>query len=126
MPISKVRINIPKNPSEKISLAQKVNVKHVADGDASPLKLLQANSWDTVGPAADECFIVHGQAEEMSRKAEELYRKRDALLLKIDDALKSSRNLLMGVYRSEPKKLGEWGFEVDDTPRPAKAKKPQV
>ena len=126
MPNPKIRINIPKNPAEKIALAQKVNGKHVADGNTSPLKLMQGNSWDTVGPVADECYHVHGQAEEMSRKAEELYRQRDAMLLKIDDALKSSRDLLMGVYRSEPKKLGEWGFEVDDTPRPAKAKKPQV
>ena len=93
MPNPKIRINIPKNPAEKIALAQKVNGKHVADGNTSPLKLMQGNSWDTLGPVADECYHVHGQAEEMSRKAEELYRKRDALLLKIDDALKSSRNI---------------------------------
>ena len=39
----------------------------------------------------------------------------------IDVVLKQSRDVLSGIYRSDPRKMGDFGFEVDDS---AKAKKP--
>lgn len=118
----KIRIKIPIKPVEIIALAKRVDVKHLADGTSSPLNIMQTNSWGTVGPIATECMNIHLEAEEYSRKAEELYDKRDTMLKQIDDAVKASRDLLIGLYRNEPKKLGEWGFEVDDSPRQPKAK----
>jgi hypothetical protein len=47
------------------------------------------------------------------------YRERDAMLKPISETVKASRDLLMGVYRSSPKKLGEWGFMVSDNPSKA-------
>ena len=46
---------------------------------------------------------------------EAAYRERDLLIPAIDEALKSSRNLLKALYSKNPKRLSEWGFEVDDT-----------
>ncbi|MEI6061489.1 MAG: hypothetical protein WCR72_12330 [Bacteroidota bacterium] len=111
-----IRITIPKRPADLISLAKKINKKHLADGTASPLLLLQTNSWSEAGPVTDQCFAAHEEAESLTRQAEELYRKRDALLDQIDAAVKASRDLLLGIYHEEPKTLGQWGYEVNDTP----------
>jgi len=35
--------------------------------------------------------------------------------------VKASRDLLLAVYRDNPKILGEWGFVVDDSVRAKKA-----
>ena len=118
----KIRVNIPTKPIELIRLAKKISVKHFADGINSPFKLMQNSDWDLVGPLTADCLKAHEDAEEMSRKTEALYRKRDAMLKQIDDTVKASRDLLLGIYRGGPKKLGEWGFEVDDSPRTPKAK----
>ncbi len=118
----RIRINIPKKPAELIGLAKRVNEKHLADGDSSPLKLLQKNAWSEVGPITATCLKAHEDAEALSRQAEELYRKRDTLLVQIDAAVKASRDVLTGIYRDEPKSLGNWGFEVDDSPPKPKTK----
>jgi len=40
----------------------------------------------------------------------------------IDESIKSTRDLLLGIYRDNPKELGQWGFEVDDSVRAAAKK----
>ncbi|MFZ4550065.1 MAG: hypothetical protein ACOYN4_21625, partial [Bacteroidales bacterium] len=85
-------------------------------------KLLQKNAWSEVGPITQICLKTHEDAEALSRRAEELYRKRDDMLGQIDAAVKASRDVLSGIYRDVPKTLGNWGFEVDDTPPKPKTK----
>lgn len=36
----------------------------------------------------------------------------------------SARDILLGLNKGNEKKLGDWGFVVDDSPTPAKTKKP--
>jgi len=36
------------------------------------------------------------------------------------NSVKASRDTLVGVYNSNPKKLGDWGFVVNDTPQAKK------
>lgn len=48
------------------------------------------------------------------------YRERDLLIPAIDETLKSSRNLLKALNAKNPKRLSEWGFEVDDTAKAVK------
>jgi hypothetical protein len=67
-------------------------------------------------------LTLHQQAEDYKRQAEEAYRKRDLLLAEIAESVKASRDLLLGVYRDNPKILGEWGFEVNDSVRATKKK----
>jgi hypothetical protein len=40
------------------------------------------------------------------------YRERDLLLTPITETVKASRDLLLGVFRAKPKKLGDWGFKI--------------
>jgi hypothetical protein len=111
-----IRVVIPVNIQQKLALAGKIYDKDTADGANSPLKALVDHDWTTTGPKVPTCLELHNKGEEYRRLMEEAYRDRDALLVEIDGIIKSSRDLLLGVYGKTPKKLGEWGFTVDDSP----------
>jgi hypothetical protein len=117
---SSFRVNIPKNAEELLDLAAKVYQKHTDLEDASPLNAMVSHKWADNGPNVATCLQLHKQAEELKRQAEEAYRQRDLLMGEITESVKASRDLLLGVYRETPKSLGEYGFEVDDSPRAAK------
>lgn len=112
----KPRVGIPINVQESLELADIIKNKHQADGQLSPLNALSDHSWSITGPQLEVCVQHHLKAEELRRQMELAYRERDALLKPISETVRASRDLLMGVYRSSPKKLGEWGFKVSDRP----------
>lgn len=117
----KARVDIPKSPVDKLELASRVYAKHLAEGEKSLLKGLQSHTWEVNGPKVVETQELHRQAEEYQRLANMAYRQRDLNLEEIDESLKSSRDLLLGVYRDNPKDLGQWGFDVSDAVKaPAK------
>lgn len=107
------RIVIPTSASGLLKLAEEVYEKHQADADQSPLKAMQNNSWETNGPKIASALEIQAQAEKLKRQAEDLYKQRDLLIDQIDDSVKGSRDILMGIYRENPKELGNWGFEVN-------------
>ncbi|MCU0446059.1 MAG: hypothetical protein MUE85_14210 [Microscillaceae bacterium] len=115
--ITKGRINIPKNVEEHLALAQKVFDKHQLDGKNSVLNTLVDLDWNTIGPKIAHCLTKHREAEEYRRKMDEAYRERDLVLPEIEEILRASKSLLKAVYTKNPKKMGEWGFSVDDTPK---------
>jgi hypothetical protein len=109
------RIAISRNTGQMLELAQKVYRKHVADGNDSQLKALEGDPWQTAGPNISAATARHNEAEELKGQMEAAYRERDMLASPIEEALKSSRNLLKALNAKNPKRLAEWGFEVDDT-----------
>jgi len=121
--LTKGRVVISPNFKETIDLAQKVYAKHQADGLDSLLNDLDGDDWAVSGPLITPSLELHNQAEEMTRKAEDLYRQRDAKFASVKSALITSKNLLKGRFSKTPKRLGDWGFEIDDTP-PVKKTKP--
>jgi DNA-binding transcriptional regulator/RsmH inhibitor MraZ len=120
--LTKGRVIIPQNVEENLRLAQTVYEKHLQEGDASHLNSIDGYSWKEVGPKIAECLKKHQEAEELKRKMEEAYRERDLAAPEIRAILRASASLLKAVYTKNPKKMGEWGFSVDDTPK-AKDKK---
>jgi len=115
-----VRISIPTNPADRLTLAEKIYEKHQADGDNSPLKAITSHSWDNNGPRISTGLGYHKEAEELKAKSDLNYRKRDLEVTEVDESIKASRDLLLGIYRDNPKELSQWGFSVSDTPRAAK------
>jgi hypothetical protein len=115
---------IPRNPEDLLKLADKVYSKHQADGTKSELNNLDEEKydWDKVAPTIPACLALHDKAEKLKSEMEQVYRQRDALLLPIDFHVKGSSTYLKGKYSTNPKKLGEWGFEIDDTPKAPKKK----
>lgn len=122
MPNSKPRVNIPTNPAQKLDLAARVYAKHTADGANSPLNAMQYHKWDANGPEVANALTLHQQAEDLQRQADLAYRKRDLLMNEIDQSIKSTRDLLIGIYHDNPKELNQWGFDVSDTAKAAAKK----
>jgi hypothetical protein len=119
---TKGRIDIPQNVEKNLTLAQKVFDKHLADGNASLLNNLDEMDWGVTGTKIAECLKKHQEAEDYKRKMEEAYRERDLNLPEIQEILRASKSLLKASFPKNPKKLGEWGFMVDDTPKVKKQK----
>lgn len=119
------RIKLPINPKDILDLAYRVYQKHLADGKSSLLKNLEGNTWETIGPNIAIAQAKHQEAEEHKRKMEEAYRERDKYLPSITDLLRATIALLKAVFRQNPKRLGEWSFEVDDS-TPVKKNDPKA
>lgn len=111
------RVVIPSNAEKALALAGKVLKKHTDDGASSPLNVLKDHNWTDNGPKVAEAESLNTKAKELEKQVEKLYQDRDALLKPIKDTLRSSSRTLMGIYKSSPKTLGDWGFEVNDTPQ---------
>jgi hypothetical protein len=124
MPNTKGRILISQNPVGVLNQAAKVYAKHKADGDNSQLKLLPDHDWAVIGPTIDIALAKNAEAEEYRGKMEAAYRERDLLIPAIDDILRVSKNLLKALNSKNPKRLAEWGFEVDDSTKAAKKPTP--
>jgi len=118
----KVRVDIPSNPSDKLNLAGRIYAKHTADGEKSLLNAMQTHKWEANGPEVANALSLHQQAEELQRQANLAYRKRDLILNEITESVKSTRDLLLGVFHDNPKELSQWGFDVSDTPKAAAKK----
>ena len=118
--MSKARVMIPTNPSELLQLAQAIKQKHDALGDASPLKSLD---WTANGPVIAQATAFDGQATQLRRDAEKATASRDNLVEEVSELVRQCRDVLLGTYRSNPRTLGDFGFDVNDTPQAA-VKKP--
>lgn len=113
------RIKIPKKFLEQEKLFRDVHAKHVAEGAASPL-----HRFDVAGVTAkiSEARTFHNEAEEKSKQAEAAYENRNNRVTPSVKELRRWAQLLKQVYKNNPHELGNWGFEVDDSPRAAKPK----
>ncbi len=115
--MSQHKFNISRKVEGILKLAGNIFSRHQELGKASPLSSL---AWNTQGPKVAEALAAHKRAEELKRQMEIAYEQRNALIEGIDEIVKQSRDVLKGVYRSEPRKLGEFGFEVTSSTRTKK------
>ena len=114
------RINIPKNPGDKIKLAKAIKTKHTAAGAASPLNGLDMADF---GNKTDTADTENQNADKFYKAAEKATQDRDLALGgdnppkgTVDWYLRAARDVLGGLNKGNEKKLGDWGFEVDDSP----------
>lgn len=117
------RVVIPSNPGELLDLAKKVSDKHIADAANSPLNALVDNKWSVTQPFIAPALAKHKEAEDLKKKMEEAYKERDKHIGEIEDSLKASRDVLMGINKKNPKVLGQWGFVVNETVKAVKTTK---
>lgn len=119
------RITVSQNVEEMLTLASKVYQKHAELGDASPLVNLDGIAWTEVGPTIEQALARQQEAEGYKGQMERAYRERDLYTPAIREAVVASRNLLKALNQKNPKRLTEWGFEVNDSaqaPKTPKAK----
>jgi hypothetical protein len=113
-----IKVTISQNVEELLVLAEIIYQKHQSLGSASPLNILD---WSTQGPKIAEALAAHRRAEELKRLMEQAYEQRDALLSPLDAIVRQSRDVLKGIYRNEPRRIGEFGFDVVANPRTKKS-----
>ena len=109
----KKRVEIPKqDPKRLLDLVTKVREKHLLDGEASPLKVL---NWDEISPEIDEALEIEERALRLKREKLKIYQQRSHRLQRMLRIARDSRDILAGVHSVEMKALGLWGFDVLDT-----------
>jgi gamma-glutamyltranspeptidase len=125
MASKRIRIGIPNKVEDQLKLSKLIYQKHVADGKTSILNTMEDHKWDDLGPNIEPALTKHLEAEELRRKMEQAYKDRDRMMGDVESSIKSTRDFLKGVYSKQPKKLGEYGYSVDDSPKakPVKADK---
>lgn len=120
----KMRVDIPRSAKELLELSGKITAKHHADGAASPLNLLQDIDLAVEETKATAALAKHNEAETLRMQMEQAYKDRDLLMANTATVVKNSRDLLTGMHRENMKRLGDWGFTVDHTPKAKKASPP--
>lgn len=122
-PRTKGRVVLSTNPKDNLDAAKSIFDKHIALGAASPLKILEDVDWAKTGPTIALTLAEHQNAEFHKGEAEKHYVNRDKEMPAIKDALKKSIALLKASFGDNPKKLTDWGIQVDDSPTIKKPKK---
>ncbi|MCH8317321.1 MAG: hypothetical protein IIA88_02295 [Bacteroidetes bacterium] len=118
-----MRVNIPKNPDKLLHLAEDIVQKHNKDGANSVLTAV-VDMPKFVTRTADG-RTDHKTAIQLRKDSETISEKlQKALGVHKDQKttnpghiiyqVKQIRDVLSGKFRGNLKKLGDWGFQVDD------------
>ena len=112
-----VRVLIPRNTGDLLKLGQSVYNKHNNDGAASPLSNMADYNWIETAPKLAQAVQMQAQVDGFRKQAEMLQEQIDALSKDVKGSVTGSRDVLLGINKKSPKKLGDWGFTVDDSPK---------
>lgn len=106
-----MKIVIPSNSDKRAKLASDILAKILRDGETSPLKMIVT---DVLKKSVESVSTKTDLANELRRKAEVQIEERNNEMKGVDQFIRSSRDILMGLFPNEVKKLTEYGFEVDE------------
>lgn len=115
------RIVYPTDFNERITLINTFWAKHNSfPVGTSPLQAFV--NVNTIVPvdeltAAADALNAHNSFRDNANDAETLSAERDDLLNPVIDHLLLIGQFLVGLFVANPKKAGDWGFTVDDSPR---------
>jgi len=129
-----IRIKVPRNIEKLEKLMDDILVKHVADGAASPLNnVIGANILtDFAVIKADIARLIQMRkdAETLTEKVQLAMGLRRGQKLNERNSIRfivtSVRDILMGNYLGQEQSLGDWGFEVNSSPRKPKTGNPDA
>lgn len=122
-PLNEIKIEIPRNAEELSRLADIIVKKHAANGANS---LIPAVLADGLIALVAQANLLVEQAAQVARDGETATQSRNLLLgiakgqtsktvNTIRFYLSSVRDILLGLYREQPQRLGDWGFEVNSS-----------
>lgn len=113
----KPRVTIPTNPGELLALAASVFAQDQKLGAESPLRVLEGPvTWATNGAQVAAAQSLQTKIEQQERDLKALYGQRQPYLDAFGPLVRSSRDTLLGVYSQNPARIGDFGFEIADTP----------
>lgn len=118
--VDEERIVYPPDFLRLARLFKKVKARHDNLGNDSPLTpFLTQNSIDMAadGEDTEAAKTTHADKEQAKKDAEKYSEGRDKLFDPVFANVRDIGGYLKSLYVSNPKKLGDWGYEVDDSPR---------
>lgn len=130
MAANNFRIAIPSNPDDLINLGKKLKDKHVALGEASPIKGVK--DLDQLPAKLTTAETKNELSKQLYRDAEKATQDRDLPLGHTGQLreqtvrywVTAARDVLLGLNKGNEQALGDWGFSVDTSPPVKKVKKP--
>jgi len=129
-----IRIKIPRNIEKLEKLMDDILVKHVADGAASPLNnVIGANmlaNFAVIKADISRLIQMRKDVETLTEKVQLAMGIRRGQKLNERNSIRfivtSVRDILMGNYLGQEQSLGDWGFEVNYSPRKPKTGNPDA
>ena len=115
-----MRTVIPDDPTKLGTLGDSAVAKNTADGATSIIAPLVK---DEVKASIANLKELTKRAADLRRQGEEAYALRDLEAKKVAQFLRSVRDVVNANFPDQPKKLTEYGFEVDETTAKAAPKK---
>lgn len=121
---AKSRINYPVDFIGRTVVFQNFAAKFASyPAGTSPLQpFLDENAIDPIADAAavNQALEYHTKFLQAGKEAEEKNNLVQVLVLPVQEHNRGTGQYLMGLFTKTPKKLGEWGFVVDDNARAPK------
>ena len=113
------RIAIPVNRTPLIQMAVAIKAQHDKLGKTSPLAVLD---WEKNGLLIEEAWAADVKLTGLEKEVEKLSGRLNVLVeSSLADFVRSCRDVLTGAFRGELRQMVDFGFQVDDSPRPKKA-----
>jgi len=115
------QINYPSDFVQRTDLVLKLYAYHASLGAGSPLTLFLTNN--NIVPSAETANTASAQAKntlmlKTKKDAEKNMEKARVLFDPVWRDILKTGGYLKSVFPKTPKRLGDWGFVVDDSPRP--------
>ena len=122
-PKGDVKVDIPKNADELTTLANTIVKAH---NNSMPNSVIPATLIDPLTVLVAQAATLVEKAAQLSRDGEAATQSRNLLLgvskgqnsktpNTIRFCLSSVRDMLLGLYRGQEQRLGDWGFEVNSS-----------
>ena len=110
--VKTLRVDLPRTAIAKITLINLINDKHLADAATSPLLHLTAYDWTVLGQDAVTARNFHDTAEQSKRDAIHTTELRDTNIAALMLTIQSTRDVLLGCFANNPRRLADWGFNT--------------
>jgi hypothetical protein len=115
------KIVYPPEFIERHTLCKAIKTKHdTYAAGTSPLEVFLTEQDFTIADfnsAVDAAKTHHDNSHAKQQAAENATEQRDLLWLPLVDNLRDIGDFLKKLYPDNPRKLGSWGFTVDDSPQ---------
>lgn len=130
---SNVRVVIPRNADEFLILINDIIAKETAlapNGTLSPADLAKLTTLKTAASSANDAMKAAKKlAEEKTAERDLAFGRAKGQGVDTPDTcdflVTQLRDMLLAANKTNPKKLGEWGFVVNDSPAPKKKTEPK-
>jgi len=113
------QIKIPRTTKGLANLVEKIKAKSNSDGDQSILNAVI--DLDGMDARVLQMLDYENKAEDANRLKEEMNEQKNKAIQEITKEVQRVRNILKAQYTDDQRKLGAWGFNVDNV-KPKKVK----